>query len=119
MRRLLLVAALLLSGCVEFEEPSASQTASERLEPMHYEPVQCRGNPWQRGSDTYSERSPQEAAAIVAHYEGQGVRLRNVRFEDQHEFVCDACHCPRGDWVRASVATADAATARNLGWQYD
>ena len=73
------------------------------------DPVQCNGNPWeiwQRGKGVAYDLS-EEGIIKLYYQEKEGIEVFEVRSEQTHETVCQACSCPRGDTIYLLVDNHD------------
>lgn len=89
---------------------------------MAIDPVQCNSNPWEEeylatNPDDYSGLKNKELDVIKEFYEAQGVKVKSVRSEQTHDYVCEACTCPRGDTVYLIAAKNDQGKLAQMGFR--
>lgn len=89
---------------------------------LSIDPVQCYENPWEeeylkKNNNDYEGLKAREMEVIKTYYSAQGIAVKNVTSEKTHEFVCDACDCPRGDTIFLEVAEAQKDQLLGLGFR--
>jgi len=75
---------------------------------LAHTPVQCDGNPWQEVSPFEPLAEGREVRRWAAE-EGADIGLAGSVFPTEPLFTCQACGCPRGDLLLASVGSAEDA----------
>ncbi len=85
---------------------------------MKIDPVQCQGNPWDKYRSTEQDSEMSEESALVMYLGMSGISYYEYKSEQTHEFVCDACDCPRGDTVSVLVDEESSKVMMELGFTF-
>lgn len=93
------------------------QTSEKKIW-MSIDPIQCLGNPWDKMVDrTAKDTREAEKQAMFKYYGQRGIIVYDYGWEQTHEFVCEACDCPRGDTINLYVKEEDIGKMRSMGFR--
>ena len=100
----LLIGISVLMSCSKKTVNQQSSPPKQNVEKswVQIDPVQCLGNPWEKhwmsvnGKESVDYPADREFEIVKRFYGEKGIDIHKIRSEQTHEYVCEACTCPRG-----------------------
>lgn len=126
-----LLPAILISLLLFFAPEAMAEGAGDASSVwLEIDPIQCMGNPWEAGwleensgvRDEYPTDDQEQDKLIRAYYEGEGVKVRDLKRTYFTETIgevtlCLACSCPAGYTLKLLVPGVEIKRMQGLGFK--